>query len=456
MSATTGRPRRRTVKTVAAFAGAALLLSGCSSYGVAPGADGETGTVTYWMWEAAQLPAYQQCAADFQEINPDIEIKIEQFGWDDYWNKLFTGFVANSAPDVFANHTSRYGEFAERGLIEPIDAQVEEAGIDLDAYVAGTTDLWVGSDGQRYGLPKDFDTIGLYYNADMAEEAGITPDQMGSLNWNPQDGGTYEDVIAHLTVDTNGVRGDEPGFDKGSIATYGLGINSSGGYSGQTEWSYLTQTTGWTYMDEEAWGTEFNYDDPRFQETITWWRGLIDKGYMPPLAFTEGGSQDQQMQAGKYAMVSEGSWTVNTYGNLEGVDLALAPTPTGPDGQRAAMQNSLGDSIFTSSEVKGAAWTWVAYLASEPCQSVVADAGVVMPALKSTTEASKASLGRTGLDISAYTDQIDDGTTFPYPAIQNSAEVNSIMTSAMDNIMAFNAEPDSLDQVNERLDALFE
>ena len=126
-----GRRGRAATLLAAAGTTCALLLSGCSSYGVEPGADGETGTVTYWMWEAAQLPAYQQCAADFQAINPDIDIKIEQFGWDDYWNKLFTGFVANSAPDVFADHTSRYGEFADRGLIEPIDEQVEEAGIDL-------------------------------------------------------------------------------------------------------------------------------------------------------------------------------------------------------------------------------------------------------------------------------------------------------------------------------------
>ncbi|WP_369055720.1 ABC transporter substrate-binding protein [Kineococcus terrestris] len=450
------RTRRRSTAVTAAAATAALLVSGCASYGVDPGADGDSGTVTYWMWEAAQLPAYQQCATDFEALNPDIDVLIEQFGWDDYWNKLFTGFVANSAPDVFVNHTSRYGEFAERGLLVPIDEQVEEAGIDLDAYVEGSADLWVGADGKRYGLPKDFDTIGLYYNREMTQEAGITEEEMETLTWNPQDGGTYEDVIARLTVDQNGVRGDEPGFDRDRVATYGLGLNSSGAFYGQTEWSYLVMTTGWWYMDAPAWGTEFNYDDPRFQETIAWWRGLIEKGYMPPLAFTEGGSMDQQMQAGRYAMATEGSWTVGTYGNLQGVDLALAPTPIGPSGERSAMQNSLADSIFTSSQVKGAAWEWVRYLASEECQSVVADAGVVMPALRSTTEASKESLSRTGLDVTAYTDQIEQGTTFPFPAVLNASEINSLMQSAMDNVMAFNAEPESLTAVNERLDALFE
>ena len=452
-------PRRRTrtgVVRAAAFAGAAVLLSGCASYGVSPGADGESGTVTYWLWESAQLPAYQQCAEDFQAQHPDIDIKIEQFGWDDYWRKLFTGFISDSAPDVFADHTSRYGEFADRGLIVPIDEQVQEAGIDLSQYVAGTTDLWIGPDGKRYGLPKDFDTIGLFYNREMAEEAGVSAEQMAGLTWNPTDGGSYEQVIARLTVDENGVRGDEPGFDKSRVKTYGLGLGSAGAPFGQVEWSYLAMTTGWWYMDEQAWGTRFNYDDPRFQQTISWWRGLIDKGYMPPLAFTEGGSPDQQMQAGRYAIVSEGSWQTANYGALEGVDLALAPTPIGPNGKRAAMQNSLADSISASSEVKGAAWKWVQHLASEDCQSVVADAGVVMPAIASTVEASKASLGKTGFDITAFTDQIDAGTTFPYPAILHAAEVQATTTTGLENVMSFNTDVSSLTQMNERVNALFE
>ncbi|WP_432571363.1 ABC transporter substrate-binding protein [Kineococcus sp. SYSU DK005] len=446
---------RTRARAAVAAAGAAVLLTACGSYGVDPGADADTGTVTYWLWESAQLPAYQECATDFEAQNPDIDIRIEQFGWDDYWNKLFTGFVASSAPDVFANHTSRYGEFAERGLIVPIDEQVAASGIDLQQYVPGTTELWIGPDGKRYGLPKDFDTVGLFYNAGMAEEAGITAEQMANLTWNPQDGGTYEDVIARLTVDENGVRGDEPGFDRSRVRTYGLGLGSAGAPFGQVEWSYLAMTTGWWYMDREAWGTEFNYDDPRFQQTYAWWRGLIDKGYMPPLAFTEGGSPDQQVQAGRYAIVSEGSWQTANYGALEGVDLALAPTPVGPSGRRAAMQNSLADSISTSSQVKGAAWEWAAHLASEACQSKVAQAGVVMPAVASTVETAKEALGRRGFDVSAFTDQIDAGTTFPYPSILQAAEVQSITASTMEGVMAFNADVDALTPMNEQLNALF-
>ena len=88
--------KRRTAAAAATTALAVTALTGCASYGVDPGAEDDSGPITYWMWDASQLPAYQQCALDFQALNPDIQVTIEQFGWDDYWNKVFTGFVAGS------------------------------------------------------------------------------------------------------------------------------------------------------------------------------------------------------------------------------------------------------------------------------------------------------------------------------------------------------------------------
>ena len=63
----------------------------------------------------------------------------------------------------------------------------------------------------------------------MATDAGVTDEDMANLTWNPDDGGTYEKVIAKLTVDQNGKRGDEAGFDKSKVEVYGLGLPGSGG-----------------------------------------------------------------------------------------------------------------------------------------------------------------------------------------------------------------------------------
>ena len=82
--------------------------------------------------------------------------------------------------------------------------------------------LWKGQDGNRYGAPKDWDTVAIFYDRTQLKAAGVDRPQLDNLTWNPKDGGTFEKIVAHLTVDTNGVRGDEPGFDKNNVKMHGL------------------------------------------------------------------------------------------------------------------------------------------------------------------------------------------------------------------------------------------
>ena len=44
----------------------------------------------------------------------------------------------------------------------------------------------VGKDGKRYGLPKDWDTMALFYNTAMTDAAGLTAEQMANLGMEPE------------------------------------------------------------------------------------------------------------------------------------------------------------------------------------------------------------------------------------------------------------------------------
>ncbi|CAH0237473.1 Maltodextrin-binding protein MdxE [Arthrobacter sp. Bi83] len=443
---------KKTLGAVAAAAAIAISLSACSGGSTSTEAKGE---INYWLWDANQLPAYQHCAADFTKANPDIKVKITQRGWGDYWTTLTNGFVAGNAPDVFADHLSKYPEFASKKQLLALDDAVAKDHVDLSIYNKGLADLWVGQDGKRYGLPKDWDTVGLFYNKAMTDAAGITAEQMAKLDWNPKDGGSYEKTIAHLTVDKNGKRGDEAGFDKNNVAVYGLGLESSGSGQGQTQWSFLTATTGWTHTDKNPWGTKFNYDDPKFQDTIAWWAGLADKGYMPKLETTVGASMQDNFGAGKAAINSQGDWTTGQYTGYKGIQTGIAPTPTGPDGKRASMFNGLADSIWAGTKNPAGATKWVEYLASSACQDVVASKGVVFPAIKSSTAKAAAAFKAKGVDVTAFTQQVEDETTFLFPIADKAAKVDGIMNPAMDAVVSGKAPASSLTQANEKVNALF-
>ena len=201
-------------------------------------AQGQQVTLRYALWDANQLPPYQQCAVDF-EAQSGIHIEIEQLGWSDYWSAIQTGFVSGEAPDVFTDHLAKYPEFVSLDQLMDIQPLVERDGVDTSIYIEGLADLWT-RDGARYGLPKDWDTIAIIFNKDMIEAAGITEEELNNLTWNHDDGGTFEQLIARLTIDANGNNGLSPDFDKNNVVQFGFGNQFGGaGAYGQTEWSWL-------------------------------------------------------------------------------------------------------------------------------------------------------------------------------------------------------------------------
>jgi len=427
-----------------------LPLAACGGSG---SSSDSSGTIDYWLWDANQQPAYQKCADAFRQENPDLTVKITQRGWDDYWATLTTGFQSGEAPDVFTDHLSKYPEFIENGVLMPLEDAIE-GDIDTSIYSPGLADLWVGQDGKRYGLPKDWDTVALFYNKKMVKDAGLTEEDLNDLTWNPDDGGGFEDVVAKLTVDENGKHGDEPGFDKSNVAVYGLGIPSSGGGAGQTEWSWFVDTTGWRHTDENPWGTRYNYDDPRFQDSIAWWKGLIDKGYVPPLKTVVGASMNDNFGAGKSAINANGSWMIGTYAGYE-VDLGIAPTPVGPEG-RASMFNGLADSIFSGTDDPDGAGKWVAFLASAECQDIVGEQGVVFPAIPSGTAKATEAFAAQGVDVTPFTMHVEDQTTFLFPITDHAADITAITQPAMDAVLTGDKPASSLTDANDQVNALFE
>jgi multiple sugar transport system substrate-binding protein len=445
--------------TLGAFvATSAVALTGCAGGGAPAGEPVASTSVTlsYGLWDSNQLPSYEECAAGFTAANPDIAVTIEQIGWDDYWAKINNGFVSGDNYDVFTSHLAFFPEFQANEQILPLDDYIAEAGVDLSIYQDGLASLWTNPEGQQFGLPKDFDTIALFYNQKLADEAGITKEQLDSLTWNPSDGGTYEDIIARLTVDKNGVRGDEAGFDKTKVATYGIWMEGSGGGDGQTQWSFLTGTTGWNHTNG-VWGDTYNYDDPRFQETIAWWTSLQDKGYMPEWKAQDGVNWSEQLAAGTVAMASNGSWmTGSVFGAASDSFVpAVAPTPVGPSGERSSMYNGLADNIWVGTDHPDEAAKWVAYLGSAECQDVVAENAVVFPAIKSSTEKAGEAFAAKGVDVNAFLVHVEEGTTFLFPITDRKSDVNALMGPAMEAIMSGQADPSSLTAVNDQVNALF-
>jgi len=411
-------------------------------------------SIDYALWDTNQLPSYQQCAADFT-AQTGIEVNVEQLGWGDYWSFVQTGFVSGEAPDVFTNHLARYPEFVSLGQLVDLQPLVERDGVATDIYYAGLAELWT-RDGGRYGLPKDWDTIAIVYNADALEAAGVTVDELNNATWNPEDGGTFEEIIARLTIDENGNNGLSPDFDADAVVQYGFITDFGGaGAYGQTQWSWLTHTLGWDF-NNGTWGDEYYYDDPRFAATIQWMADLmIEKGYMPSLEDQSSLGHAAIFQSGTAALVSDGSWMIGTYLGSE-FDVGFARLPIGPEGRRS-MFNGLADSIWVGTDDLESSWEWVKYLGSEACQTIVGRSGVVFPAIPSAADLSLQVRAENGVDVSAFTEQAaEENGTFLFPITDYGSEINTIMSEAIQAVgLGQISAEEAFAEVNEEINDLF-
>jgi len=272
-------------------------------------------------------------------------------------------------------------------------------------------------------------------------------------------------MVAHLTIDEKGVRGDQPGFDKTNVKTYGLGSDGSGGGGwGQTQWSAFTGSAGWQATDKNPWGTHFNLDQPAYQDTLKWYFGLAQKGYMPSFAEIGGNNAvgpDKQIQSGIAAMALSGSWMISTFTNLTDakgnkLDIGLAPTPIGPSGKRASMFNGLADSITTLSKQPENAAKWVKFLSGEQCQDIIGESGVVFPARPKATDLAIAyNKEKRHLDVTPFTQQVAQGTTFLFPVTTNAADITALMQPRLDSVYIGSSPVDSMTTLNTQLNNLF-
>ncbi|WP_111637608.1 ABC transporter substrate-binding protein [Marinomonas shanghaiensis] len=388
--------------------------------------------IKYVLWDSNQLPAYQQCAKDFSAKHPNISVKITQSGWDDYWTALSTGFVSGTAPDVFTDHLAKYPEFVKNNQLVDLSSYIERDKLDPSIYTDGLYEVW-GKDGKQFGLPKDWDTIAMIVNMDIAEKAGVTLDELNFMTWNPQDGGSFEQIVRKLTLDKNGNNATSDKFDPNNVAVYGYQNPGAGGMMGQIEWSHFAVSNGFKFQDK-PWGSEFYYDHKSLADTLDYLAGLPKKGLSADFKNTQSLGSDSMFIAGKAAIIPQGSWMITYFDNNVKNKYHWIPLPKGPSGKRATMFNGLADSIWSGSKHKEEAWQWVKYLGSADCQSVVASKGVVFPAIKGMAEKAVGAQMQRNIDSSAFLTMSQSETYLP-PIAKNGARIDSTMESAIQSIL---------------------
>lgn len=319
------------------------------------GGKDEAITLTYAFWNVDQEPMMRAMADAFEAKHENIKVEFQITPWDEYWTKLEAGATAGQMPDAFWMHANVIDKYVEAGILAEI---TPDDAFNPDNYVETVTNIYQ-RDGKYYAVPKDYDTIALFYNKELFDKAGLSyPDE--TWTWD-----TMLENAEKLTDVANGVYG--------MLAP----LQNHQGY-----YNFIYQNGGCVITDDHKSG----FDQPETIEAVQYWYDLADKyGVSPTNAQFEDVAFDTMFANGKAAMAVMGSWKVVM---MEQNDLIkgkydVAVLPAGKAG-KTTMLNGLGHAVSASSKHVDAAIEFVKFLGSEEANKIQGSFGAVIPAYKGT------------------------------------------------------------------------
>lgn len=346
-------------------------------------------TLTVAVWDKNQEPGLTQIVNDFVE-KTGIKAKIQVTPWDQYWTMLEAGATGGSLPDVFWMHSNEFTKYAEYDMLLDISDKISSsAELDMSKFPQDIVGIY-NYDSKQLAVPKDFDTIALWYNKTMFDEAGIAY---------PDDSWTWDDFAAACTKLT-----------KEDGSQYGYALKPSNNQDG---WYNIVYDMGGEVINSDR--TASGMNNPETVKALEFVTGLVKEGYTPAYEVMTENNPEALFEAGKVAMITQGSWMLAELCNNDYVkancDVAVLPKDAA-SGRRASIYNGLGWAASANTDKPDEAWALIEYLGSKEAQQKQSDLGIVISAYEGT-EANWIK-AYPDFNLQAYLDMADDMVIRPY------------------------------------------
>jgi multiple sugar transport system substrate-binding protein len=296
----------------------ALLLCLCAT-AVACGSDGPeqpTTLLRVLMTDDWVTVPFVDAVRTFERDHPTVRVVVEKGPIGLLTDAVRAGAGSGAVPDLVQGHAF---SAAGQGLAQPLD-DLWAGRLDAAEFFPGAVEdvTWAG---RRYGVPLDTNALVLLYNADLLRAAGVP--EPGPRMTFPE----FEALARSLT--------SPDGRQRGFVVP-----NS-------TWWTYgWIKANGGETVDVGADGTpRLSFDAPEVVQSVSFLRGLIEKGYAfpPRAADSHTGDAVALFASGTVAIHASGSWDLVTLRQLvPGTNWRVALMPTGPAGTTAG--SALGGS----------------------------------------------------------------------------------------------------------------
>ncbi len=215
----------------------------------------------------------------------------------EYDTTLQAALAAGDPPDVFFVTDLRLPDLVEAGALQPAEGKIDGE----DDFYPSLKEAFTYNE-QFWAPPKDFSTLGLQYNVDMLEEAGVDPPT------------TWDELAVAAEQLTQGKR-------------VGLVIGPE-----YPRWGAFMFQAGGAVTNDDF--TEMTVDSPAVTTALDYLQQMHDQGHAATQGELDAGWPGEAFGQGKAAMTIEGNWMVGAMDNdFPDINWATTELPAGPEGK---------------------------------------------------------------------------------------------------------------------------
>ncbi len=281
----------------------------------------------------------------FHELHPGIEIELVSHSGVGVLTKLQTMHAAGVPIDIGWMDPYFIVDWGIQGFAEDLRPYIERHPEQFDDWVPSGLSMYEAQGGQ-YGLPRDLQFQGIFYNVDAYEGAGLA---LPAASW------SYDDLQenARLLLEEQ---------SDGTVTRYGFKIPT------WRNWMSLVWAFGGDFLDSWTFPTEFTGNTDETRRALEFMRDLVESRAV----------QDRETHSATpivsgFINQSVAMGQTNTFAMAQFYQIAdfkwdVASLPTGPDGQRRPTVNAIGWFISSASPHKDAAWEVLRFFTSEDAQ----------------------------------------------------------------------------------------
>jgi ABC-type glycerol-3-phosphate transport system substrate-binding protein len=392
---------------------AVMFLAAVVLVAMAPaGASAAKAEVRWSQWKTTEVgeKLMNELKAAFEKEDPNITLTLVDSPFTGFHDKAITLFQAQKLPDVLLVQVDWVAEFADLGMLEPLDSWLAKEPKEYRDNIPSTfQQKWQG---KQYYLPIESGAVALFYNTEIFKNAGIAGPPK-----------TWEEYVAVAKKVTNPEK-------KIFATTATLQVEPP------TNMTYdiypLILQAGGSLIDEKTNKAVFN--SPAGVKAIQWYVDLINKDKVAVPGVLSNGEKEKRANfgAGNVAMMFEGPWGIAIQKQMNpNLQYDVATLPKGMT--TGTMVRGSLNTVTTQAQNKEAAWKFVRWMSGPTGIELWAKGTGAFPARKDVAD--QAWFKEKKL-FQAFVQQMQlPNARSPFLGMPNAVQMNKVITIEIQNVV---------------------